>query len=202
MLFGGSICLIGLTGNRPAATCFSLAIVQRNLRKRRATLLSATTTLRCGAPCGAQSSRGPRKLASLKQRAALIRLAFRSSAQPEGLGRMRNPYCSFSPWEKEEFKSSPPPVLAGPVMTQESGIRVSDCLSRRRVELDPRFPGAAQVARSKSQEPRQPSRFSFAYFSLTKQRTSESLARRDRPAPAQNRSAARCSCTPIGWIAI
>jgi hypothetical protein len=36
--------------------------------------------------CGAQEKRGPRKLASLKQRAALIRFSLRSSAQPEGLG--------------------------------------------------------------------------------------------------------------------
>jgi len=39
------------------------------------------------------------------------------------------------------------PVLAGPVVRQKSGIRAARCLSRRRVCADPRFSGAAQVAR-------------------------------------------------------
>ena len=88
-----------LAGNRPAATYFLLAIGKKKVSKEKATLLYATPALRYGAPCGTRFKRGPRKLGyRLKQRAALIRLKLRSSAQTEGVGRMRNrnPYCPFS----------------------------------------------------------------------------------------------------------
>ena len=55
--------------------------------KEKATPLSATPSLRCGATCGARVSRGLAELASLKQLRALIRETLRSSAQPEGVGR-------------------------------------------------------------------------------------------------------------------
>jgi hypothetical protein len=54
--------------------------------KEKATPLSVTPSLRYGATCGARFRRGPRKLASLKQRADLIRLKLCSSARPEGRG--------------------------------------------------------------------------------------------------------------------
>lgn len=57
---------------------------RKKVTKERATPLSVTPTLRYGATCGARAGRGPRKLASLKQRAALIRPALRSSARTEG----------------------------------------------------------------------------------------------------------------------
>ncbi|CDS54576.1 hypothetical protein [Polaromonas sp. CG9_12] len=70
-----------------------------------------------------------------------------------------------------ESESAPAsPVLAGPVMGTQSGIRAARCLSRRRVCADPRFEYPSQVARSEAQGPRQPGRLSFAYFSLAKQR--------------------------------
>ena len=96
-----------LAGGRPAATHF-LLLRQKKVSKEKATLLSATPTLRYGAPCGTRFKRGPRKLAALKQRAALIRLKLRSSAHTAGLGRMRarNPYCPFSPWEKAGMRAS------------------------------------------------------------------------------------------------
>ena len=58
----------------------------KKVSKERRPLLSATPSLRYGAPCGTRFRRGPRKLASLKQRAALIRLKLRSSAQTQGVG--------------------------------------------------------------------------------------------------------------------
>ena len=92
----GYLFVVGLAGGSPAATHF-LLLRQKKVSKEKATLLSATPSLRYGAPCGTRFRRGPRKLASLKQRAALIRLKLRSSAQTEGVGRMRdrNPYCTF-----------------------------------------------------------------------------------------------------------
>src|SRR6187549_2705201 len=51
-------------------------------KKRRPWLLRPFASLR--ATCGARSSRGQKQLASLKQVFALIRLALRSSAHPQG----------------------------------------------------------------------------------------------------------------------
>src|SRR6187399_1583161 len=51
-------------------------------KKRRPWLLRPSASLR--AACGARSSRGQKQLASLKQVFALIRLALRSSAHPQG----------------------------------------------------------------------------------------------------------------------
>ncbi|MEC5214967.1 hypothetical protein RCH06_003539, partial [Polaromonas sp. CG_9.5] len=48
---------------------------------------------------------------------------------------------------------------------RDQGERLSE---RSEFELDPRFAGSAQVARSEAQGPRQPGRLSFAYFSLAK----------------------------------
>ena len=68
------------------ATYFSL-LRQRNLRKRKATLVSASPSLRCGATCGAHFKRGHAQTRlRLKQVRALIRLKLRSSAQTQGLG--------------------------------------------------------------------------------------------------------------------
>src|SRR6186713_3047805 len=51
-------------------------------KERRPWLLRPFASLR--ATCGARSSRGQKQLASLKQVFALIRLALRSSAHPQG----------------------------------------------------------------------------------------------------------------------
>jgi len=54
---------------------------------QKATLVSASPPLRYGAACGARSRRGQKQLATLrfdKQVFALIRLALRSSAHPQG----------------------------------------------------------------------------------------------------------------------
>ena len=59
---------------------------QEKVTKEKATPLLVSPSLRCGATCGARFRRGPRKLASLKQRAALIRLKLCSSARTEGMG--------------------------------------------------------------------------------------------------------------------
>ena len=59
---------------------------QEKVTKEKATPLSVSPSLRYGATCGARFRRGPRKLASLKQRAALIRLKLCSSARTEGKG--------------------------------------------------------------------------------------------------------------------
>ena len=95
-----------LAGNRPAATHFLLRR-QKKVSKEKATLLSAS--LRCAAGSlrySLQAGSAQTRL-RLKQRAALIRLKLRSSAQTEGLERMRdrNPYYSFSLWEKAGMRA-------------------------------------------------------------------------------------------------
>ena len=67
------------------ATYFSL-LRQRNLRKRKATLLSASPFANAtGATCGARQKRGlARTRLRLRQSRALIRFCLRSSAQPDG----------------------------------------------------------------------------------------------------------------------
>ena len=78
------------------------------------------------------------------------------------------------------------PVLAGPALAGQSGIRAARCLSRRRVCADPRFGQSAQVARSAAKGPSQPGRLSFAYFSLAKQRkVSRRRATPGQQAPAE-----------------
>jgi hypothetical protein len=72
-------------GSSPRRASHFLCFAKES-NQRKATPLSATPALRSGATCGARFSRGPRKLASLRQRAALIREKLRSSAQPEGSG--------------------------------------------------------------------------------------------------------------------
>ena len=62
------------------------------------------------------------------------------------------------------------PVLAGPVLGEESRIRAARCLSRRRVCADPRFCRSAQVARSEAKGPGQSGRLFFGDFLLAKQK--------------------------------
>ena len=72
-------------GSRPAASNF-LLLRQKKVTKEKATLLSASPSLRYGATCGAQAKRGlAQTRLRLKQVPALIRFALRSSAQPEGV---------------------------------------------------------------------------------------------------------------------
>ena len=70
------------------------------------------------------------------------------------------------------------PVLAGPVMTRQSGIRASDCLSRRRVRARPPL---CRVSTGCPKGPSQPGRLFFAYFLLAKQKTSELPPGNPRP---------------------
>jgi hypothetical protein len=69
----------------PRRASYFLLLRQKKVAKEKATLLSATPSLRYGATCGARVSRGLAELASLKQLRALIRETLRSSAQPEGI---------------------------------------------------------------------------------------------------------------------
>ena len=62
------------------------------------------------------------------------------------------------------------PVLAGPVLGEDSRIRAARCLSRRRVCADPRFCRSAQVARSEAKGPGQSGRLFFGDFLLAKQK--------------------------------
>ena len=104
----GWLCWFGLAGNRPAATHF-LLLRQNKVSKEKATLLSAslrcaTGSLRYSLQAGSAQTR-----LRLKQRAALIRLKLRSSAQTEGLGsecEFGSPYGSFSPWDKAGMRAS------------------------------------------------------------------------------------------------
>ena len=100
-------------------------------------------SLRFGQPAVLSKSGVTCKLAALRQARALIRFYLRSSAHTEGFFGMN----SDSDSDFELPDPLPKPVLAGPVMRHKSGIRAARCLSRRRVCADPRFSGAAQVAR-------------------------------------------------------
>jgi len=153
---------------------------RKSPKKRRPCCLRPCASLR--APCGAQSSRGPRKLASLKQRAALIRLAFRSSAQTEGVGSGKNQYQqpatqqpntqSAQARSAPDSDSDPPPVLAGPVLHQKSGIRAARCLSEASLRGPPLFWCSAGCPK-RSVGTQTAGRLFFAYFLLAKQKQSE-----------------------------
>jgi len=71
---------------RPAAQYLSLASPRKSHQREG----DPTVRVPFRATCGARFRRGPRKLASLKQRAALIRLKLCSSARTEG-GEPNNP---------------------------------------------------------------------------------------------------------------
>ena len=105
-------------------------------------------------------------------------------------------------------RSRPPPVLAGPVMIEKSGIRAARCLSEASWRGPPLFSSSAGcfwgqtpfslrcTAPHPTGEPKArriwaltpktrtqtAGRLSFAYFSLAKQRTSESPPGDSRPA--------------------
>jgi len=141
---------LGLAGGSPAATHFAFASPKES-KQRKGDPTVCDPSLRYGHPAVLSPAGGlVQTRLRLKQARALIRLDFRSSAHTEGVGQGENQYqqpnmqsapCAFcSPIPL------PKPVLAGPVLRQESGIRAARCLSRRRVCADPRFAGAAQVA--------------------------------------------------------
>ena len=110
------------------------------------------------------------KLASLKQARALIRLALRSSAQPEGVGELNSQYRTAQirarrvlvPRVRIHFFK---PVLAGPSSADGGGRSGQTCLSEASC-LDRRRNRAAQVARSEAKGPRLRVAFSFAYFAF------------------------------------
>ena len=74
---------------------------------------------------------GNRPAARRRQRAALIRLKLRSSAQTEGVGRMRarNPNCPFSPWEKAGMRASGGRTPTGFDFTHDE-VRLPQALTR------------------------------------------------------------------------
>ena len=74
---------------------------------------------------------GNRPAARRRQRAALIRLKLRSSAQTEGVGKMRarNPNCPFSPWEKAGMRASGGRAPTGFDFTHDE-VRLPQALTR------------------------------------------------------------------------
>ena len=112
-LVAGWLCWLGLAGNRPAATHFSL-LRQKKVSKEKATLLSATLRFATGSLRYSLQAGSAQTRLRLIQRAALIRLKLRSSAQTEGVGRMRDrsPYCPFSR-KKGQFNLLPHPSWLG-----------------------------------------------------------------------------------------
>ena len=80
--------------------------------------------------------------------------------------------------------SSPPPVLAGPVMTGKNGIRAARCLSEASLRGPPFFLGSAGCPK-RSAGTQTAGRLFFAYFLLAKQKK---VSRR-RATPGQQLSA-------------
>ena len=131
------------------------------------------------------------ELAALRQSRSLIRFAFRSSAQPEGLwGRIRVrvrvqgifDFLTFC--LRSRIRSHP--VLAGPVMLEKSGIRAARCLSEASLRGPPLFSISAGCPK-RSAGTQTAGRLSFGYFSLAKQRKGTSR----RATPGQQSSAAQ-----------
>ena len=98
--------MVWLAGGRPAATHF-LLLRQKQVSKEKATLLSASLRCATGSLRYSLQAESAQTRLRLKQRAALIRLKLRSSAQTEGMEKMRDrsPYDSFSPWEKAGMRA-------------------------------------------------------------------------------------------------
>ena len=166
-------------GGCPAATHF-LLLRQKKVSKEKATLLSASPSLRYGATCGARSSRGlARTRLRLRQSRALIRLALRSSAQTEGwwgrgrgriqigfgfaigLRRRRAKRVFASP--PPHWISSAPPVGPGRGAQPESdqGERLSE---RSEFERDPALTEHRRLPAAKRRVADSRVAFFFAYF--------------------------------------
>ena len=124
------------------------------------------------ATCGARSSRGRARLASLKiarpgpSGPALLGAYRRVVGAGSGSGE--DALCAFSPPRIGICIRFPHP--SGPAEEHsKKWIRASDCLSRRRVRARPHFLRAPQVARSEAEGPGPSGRLLFAYFLLAKQ---------------------------------
>jgi hypothetical protein len=192
----------------PAATHFSL-LRQRKVSKRKATLVAASPALRSGATCGARSSRGLAKLATLRfaqTTPALIRLALRSSAHPQGV-RIKNtkqpktetriPETTRTRHGVSLFVFVPAPVPDCPLWmrrgAQVQADQGSRCLSEASLAR-PRLNRAPQVARSEAKGRRSQGRLFFGDFLLAKQK--KVTGRRATPGQqlsAENREASPCS---------
>ena len=136
---GADLCLLSLRcRGLPGGKSLFFASPKKSNQKK-GDPQSASPALRYGAPCGAQSSRGlVQTRLRLRQARALIRLALRSSAQPEGVRELNSQYRTpqvrakrvLVPRVRIHFSH---PVLAGPSSADGGGRSGQTCLSRRRV---------------------------------------------------------------------
>ena len=140
----------------PAGDSLSLLRQRKVSKERRPCCPRPYASLR--APCGARFRRGPRKLASLKQRAALIRLEFRSSALTEGgLGEKTNTSSQQPNTQNAQARSAPrirfaiqtrPGRACATPQKRDQGRALFE---RSEFARTPAFAGVAQVARSAAQ---------------------------------------------------
>ena len=114
-----------------------------------------------GGMCASQKSSQP--LSSIYQEAGFQFIEPSSPPSPKGR-RSKSKSESESISVPESAPASP--VLAGPVLGEESGIRASDCLSRRRVRARPPLSSFSTGRPKRSAGTRTAGRLSFAYFSL------------------------------------
>ena len=119
-----------------------------------------------------RASQQPSQSFSLTYSKAKFQFAEPSSPpSPKGRRRKSKSESESDPKSESDPASAPAsPVLAGPVLGEESGIRASDCLSRRRVRARPPLSSTSTGCLKRSARPRTEGRLSFAYFSLAKQR--------------------------------
>ena len=115
-----------------------------------------------------RASQQPSQSFSLTYSKAKFQFA-ESSSPPSPKGRRRK---SKSESESISAPESAPasPVLAGPVLGEESGIKASDCLSRRRVRARPPLSSTSTGCPKRSAGTRTADRRFFAYFLLAKQK--------------------------------
>ena len=136
------VCL--LAGGCPAASNFLLRR-QKKVTKEKATRLSATPPFRCGATCGARSSRG-----QARTRCAQT-IARPDPSGPALLGAARRgvgleSYSGSVSREDAQSASSPPLIQIRSLNPsgwaeerRQKRIRARDCLSQRRVRANPAY---------------------------------------------------------------
>jgi hypothetical protein len=180
MDFVGEACRV--SARRPRY--FSL-LRQRKVPKRKA----SRSPGRCAVPCAARFAGDARKLASLKQCAPLFPALLRCSARPHGRGtgtgarfpkRMSSlrapriglcPAAGFASWGVTRRRRGAVPVFCRHVLASSTGPGGAGLALSERSEFSQTPPGPSNaVCPQQSGGTAHSAAFSFAYFSLGKQR--------------------------------
>ena len=177
LINSGFRCLHLLTGGSPAATHFSL-LRQRKLSKRKATRLSgalrfASGNLRC--PRAKQNGTGGERNPNSQTATTPRRGPAQIMNAIYSIAAYKCPACVISTFNAKTPGSDPEsapasPVLAGPVLGGQSGIRARACLSRRRVCTRPPLCLTSTGCLKRSARPQTAGRLFFGDFLLAKQK--------------------------------